>query len=107
MLETVYQLWLREEEFRTLYREQPFFCLPHARRLMEGAAKQMPRGKAAAFVRITADVAGNYLENLQKEVTHFCSMYDYRNRGGDWGTSRDAVERSIQFLTAYPLESGE
>lgn len=107
MLETVYQLWLREEEFRTLYREQPFFCLPHARRLMEGAAKQMPRGKAAAFVRITADVAGNYLENLQKEVTHFCSMYDYRNRGGDWGTSRDAVERSIQFLTAYPVESGE
>ena len=26
-------------------------------------------------------------------------MYDYRNRGVDWGTSVDAVERSIDFLT--------
>lgn len=107
MLETVYQLWLREEEFRALYREQPFFCLPHARRLMEGAGKQMPRSKAADFVGVTAEIAGSYLSALRKDVTHFCSMYDYRNQGGDWGNSKDAVERAIHFLTAFPVESGQ
>ena len=27
-------------------------------------------------------------------------MFDYRNAGGDWGNSKDAIERAIQYLTA-------
>ena len=27
------------------------------------------------------------------------SMFDYRSKGKDWGTSVDVIERSVEFLT--------
>ena len=35
-------------------------------------------------------------------MTHFCRMFDYRSAGGDWGNSRDAIERAMAWLTARP-----
>lgn len=26
-------------------------------------------------------------------------MFDYRNKDGDWGNSRDAIERAITYVT--------
>lgn len=26
-------------------------------------------------------------------------MFDYRNNGGDWGNSKDSIERAISYLT--------
>lgn len=97
---TLYHLWQSEEEFRALYAQQPYFCLPHYARLMEGAAKGISRKNQEAFAQATRQVAARYLETLQKDVTHFCSMFDYRNNGGDFGNSKDAIERSIAFLTS-------
>ena len=36
---------------------------------------------------------------VEADVTHFCRMFDYRNKDGDWGNSRDAIERAIAYLT--------
>ena len=47
------------------------------------------------------------MKMLKKDISHFCSMYDYRNRGGDWGNAKDAIERSVLFLTAEPLQTGD
>lgn len=104
MLDTVFHLWQTQPEFRSLYREQPCFCLPHARLLMYGAADRMPRRNGGVFIRETAEAAGSYLSGLKEDVTQFCSMYDYRNRDGDWSGCRDAVERSIHFLTSRPVK---
>lgn len=103
ILESLYQLWQREKEFRALYREQPYFCLPYAALLMKGAQRQMTRANGAEFIRTTAQIAGNYLTQVRENITHFCSMYDYRNQGGDWGTSKDAIERAVLYLTSYPI----
>lgn len=27
-------------------------------------------------------------------------MFDYRSKDGDWGNSKDAIERSVEFLTS-------
>ena len=42
-----------------------------------------------------------YLDELEKDVSHYCKMYDYRNTGkdADWGNSKDSIERAIKFLT--------
>ena len=53
-----------------------------------------------AKIMQASDLVKNYLDGLQKDVTHFCSMFDYRNIGGDFGNSKDSIERSIQFLTS-------
>lgn len=63
----------------------------------------MTRANTAEFIRVTAEIAGNYLTQVRKDITHFCSMYDYRNQGGDWGTSKDAIDRAILYLTSYPV----
>ena len=47
----------------------------------------------------TAGLTKNYLLDLKKDISHFATMFDYRNRGADWGTSVDSIERSIEFLT--------
>ena len=51
------------------------------------------------FYAETAALTKNYLMSLKKDITHFCSMFDYRSQGQEWGTSIDAIERSTDFLT--------
>ena len=44
----------------------------------------------------------------RKDVTHFCRMFDYRNKDSDWGNSKDAIERSIQYITSrQPKNEGK
>jgi len=100
MFDTIYRLWGKEEEFRELFSQQPYLCLPHYTALLEGAQKGVGKKNYSAFAQAASDLVKNYLDGLQKDVTHFCSMFDYRNIGGDFGNSKDSIERSIQFLTS-------
>ena len=81
LVETVFAEWSKGGEFKDLYNAQPFICLKHYQFIMSAAM-----GK-------------NYLLDLKKDISHFATMFDYRNRGADWGTSVDSIERSIEFLT--------
>ena len=40
-----------------------------------------------------------YLDELRGDVSHFCKKFDYRYAKEPWGNARDAVERSIRFLS--------
>ena len=51
------------------------------------------------FYADTAALTKNYLVSLKADITHFCSMFDYRSKGQEWGSSKDSIERSIEFLT--------
>ncbi|MEE1319041.1 MAG: DUF6062 family protein [Ruminococcus sp.] len=98
---TIFVEWAKGEEFRKLYNEQPYICLKHYSFIMETAtAKDGIASKHLAdFHTETATLTKKYLESLKADITHFCSMFDYRSQGQDWGTSKDSIERSIQFLT--------
>lgn len=98
---TVFVEWAKGEEFRKLYNEQQFICLKHYSFIMSAAtgkggisSKLLPD-----FYAETAALTKNYLVSLKADITHFCSMFDYRSQGQDWGTSKDSIERSIAFLT--------
>lgn len=104
LFETVLKLWQTEEDFRKLYREQPFLCFPHYLMMAE-AAEHMPRKNRTAFLEETTRLTYQYLCELEKDVTHFCSMFDYRNKDGDWKNSKDAIERAIAFITSRQVES--
>lgn len=98
---TIFVEWAKGEEFRKLYNEQPFICLKHYSFIMETAVAKggMPSKYLADFHAETAALTKNYLESLKTDITHFCSMFDYRSKGQEWGTSKDSIERSIEFLT--------
>ena len=91
--------WQSEPEFRTLYSEQTHICLPHYSFIL-AAAQKMPRKNFQPFAAETKRLAKNYLDTVKADTTHFCRMFDYRNAGGDWGNSRDAIERAITYLTS-------
>ncbi len=101
--ETVISLWQEEEDFRTLYAQQTHICTSHYSMITKLAMAKMRKKNVTAFVGVTAGLTRNYMDTLRSDVTHFCRMFDYRNAGGDWGNSRDAIERSIEFLTSRKL----
>ena len=100
-LQTVFAEWANSEEFRNLYKSQDFVCLRHYSQVMKYANAKMPSKHLAAFHNDTLTLTRGYLESLKEDTTHFCRMFDYRNRGADWGNSKDAIERDIKFLSGY------
>lgn len=98
LVDITIKMWQDDEDFRKLYSEQEFICLPHFKRLLQ-ESDRLPKRLAPAFIQETRQLSQNYLQAVQKDVTHFCRMFDYRNNGGDWGNSRDAIERAISYLT--------
>ena len=99
LLDSTLKLWQADPDFRELYSQQPYICLPHYGQVMEAAMK-MPKKNFQVFQQETDRLSKKNLEELNGDVTHFCRMFDYRNAGGDWGNSKDAIERAIQYLTA-------
>lgn len=102
LLGNTIKLWQAEAEFRELYAEQEYICLPHYGELMQ-LSQKLPRKALAPFMAETERLARGYLNCLGDEVTHFTRMFDYRS-DGDFGTSVDAIERSILYLTSRESE---
>lgn len=101
MLATVCRLWENEEDFRKLFSEQPSLCLPHFTALVSAAETNMSKKRVPDFAKAASAISRRTLNELHGDVAHFCKMFDYRSssEGADWGNSRDAVERAVQYLT--------
>ena len=101
LLATVFVQYQKDEEFKKLYREQPFICLDHYSLIMKDAMgkRGVSSKNISDFHTDTYNLTKNYLVELKGDITHFCSMFDYRNRDGDFGNSKDAIERSVEYLT--------
>lgn len=101
MLATVCRLWENEEDFRKLFSEQPSLCLPHFTALVSAAENNISKKRVPDFAKEAAALSHRTLSELHGDVAHFCKMFDYRSssEGADWGNSRDAVERAVQYLT--------
>lgn len=104
LLSSTLKLWQTDPDFRNLYGEQPLICLPHYGMVLE-AAQKLPKKELAVFESETTRIAKRYFTELSGDVTHFCRMFDYRSAGGDWGNSKDAIERAIRFLTSREPEA--
>ena len=101
LMETIFKTWEKEEEFRQLYAQQPYICMKHYTMLMKAAMNKGVSSKnLPEFYRVTSSLTGGYLESLRNDIVHFCTMFDYRAQGQDWGTSKDSIERSVEFLTS-------
>lgn len=106
MYQTIFSSYATDEEFKALYNAQEFICMEHYADLLSAAVnKGIPSKLLPEFYSDTAKLAGGYLETLKDDITHFCSMFDYRSKGQSWGNSKDAIERSIEFLTSEKVEA--
>ena len=101
ILVTLYEMYEKQADFRKLFDEQEMLCLPHYELLTQGCAEKMEKKTQKQFTDACAALVEKYLADLEKDVSHYCKMYDYRNTGADadWGNSKDSIERAIKFLT--------
>ena len=100
MVDTVILLWERDEEFRRLFGEQKRFCLPHFISLTDAGRSRLSKKDYVQFYRTLADTVKTYLQKLQGDVSWFCKKFDYRYDEEPWYDAKDAIERTVAFLTA-------
>lgn len=96
--ELITDLWQREAAFRTLLREGKGFCLPHFSALAADAANKLPPQTAQDFLRELAKVQQRAMERLEGEVKWFADKSDYQNKDKPWGTSQNALPRTLTKL---------
>lgn len=99
MIATVLYLWENDKDFRTKCEAQPFFCLPHYRRLIAEARTSINKKTFSAFYEQISGIENAYLEKIGGDVSWFCKKFDYRYSDEPWYDSKDAVERAIRFLS--------
>jgi len=98
IVENAVWLWENDPDFDRKMRAQPYFCLPHYRRLMEYAKNRLHKKKFPAFSEVTNEVTEHYFDELRNDVSWFCKKFDYRYTDEPWYNSKDAIERAIKFI---------
>ncbi len=98
MIETAVILWERDMEFRKKFAEQPYFCLPHYRRMKEYAKNKLSKREFGEFSKEIDKVLNTYFDELRGDVSHFCKKFDYRYENEPWGNSKDSIERAVKLL---------
>ncbi|WP_455527164.1 DUF6062 family protein [Huintestinicola sp.] len=91
-----------DAQFKKLFSEQEFICLPHFDLLQSIAPNYLKKQELDSFNEMCGQLTEKYMNTLYDDVSKFCSMYDYRSSGkdADWGNSRDSIERAVGFLTS-------
>ena len=104
-LDTFFDLYQKNAEFRQLFAESKGFCLPHFGDLVETAENKLTDAQKQEFFPMVFSLMQENMERLQKEVSWFVEKNDYRNKDKDWGTSADSIQRAMQKCAGgYPAD---
>ncbi len=99
MLSTVVLLFEEDEAFRKKLAGQPYFCLPHTRRLLERGEGNLSKKLLPLFNEAVMRPVKEYLSALSGDVSWFCKKFDYRYGEEPWYNAKDSIERAILFLS--------
>lgn len=97
MIETIYITFEKDKDFRDMVSSQPTLCLPHYELLLRGIKKSSLKKYKFEFKTAISELTAKTLREVNNDLAHFCSMFDYRNRDADWGNSKTAIERALKL----------
>lgn len=105
-LDTFFDMYKKNPEFKKLFENSKGFCLPHFRDLVEVGEKKLNDKQKSEFYPQLFQLMHENLERLEEEVSWFVDKNDYRNKDADWGTSRDSIQRAMQKAAGgYPADA--
>ncbi len=107
MYANIAKLYSEQEDFRERFHAQPEICYLHYRELFAYSAPAVSGRRRREFEDAVDRLTLQGLQALRQELHHFTEMFDYRNSGenADFGTARDAIERTIGLLTSRNPEN--
>ncbi|MBR7110270.1 MAG: hypothetical protein IKC83_00185 [Clostridia bacterium] len=95
--ELVSQMYGAEDEFKKVFSEQEFFCLPHTALLLE---KNMLKGaKSNEYVKQLLDVNNKFCANIRQSLSKYAESFDYKSARGSGDTVKDASKKAIEYMT--------
>lgn len=104
-LNTFFELWKNEAEFRESVAQQPCFCLQDYSLLITKGINSLGKKSFPEFYETVSKVTRGGLSHLKEDMSGFCKMYDYHNNGSDFGSLRGSVKNAIAFLTGRQQNS--
>lgn len=96
--EALLHLWKTDAGFRLTFSQSKGLCIPDTSRVFEQAPGMLSGDVLADFQTTLSNLLKTSLENLEKELTWYTQKFDYRNADQPWGTSKDALERTVNKL---------
>jgi hypothetical protein len=100
MFDNAIYLWETEEDFREKFKAQKYFCLPHYRILLEFGRNGLSKKDFAEFFKTAREIEKSYLSELGGDISWFCKKFDYRYDNEPWYNAKDAIPRTLAFLTS-------
>lgn len=79
LLDTLYRLYENEPEFRALFKEQPYICLPHYEMLLRGITAKKVKKYKKEFSADLYTATRRRGEELQDLLQEFSKSFDYRS----------------------------
>ena len=102
-LETMFKMYAKDPDFRLMFSQQEYVCIPHYKLLLSQGSAQMSKGDFAQFRKALEELTDKYMKSLTADVEQFSLSFDYRNAGSlhnaDMEHVRTSVQRAVEFLT--------
>lgn len=105
-LDTFFELYRKNSEFKELFQKSKGFCLPHFADLVETAEILLSDKEKKEFYQDIFSLMSENLQRVTKDLEWFCDKFDYKNKDADWKNSRDAIQRGMQKIAGgYAADS--
>lgn len=96
-------LWKTDSAFRDAFRRSKGLCIPDTA-FSQYMAKELLSGEnQQQFMNVSNQLLKDSLARLEEELAWFTQKFDYRNSDKPWGTSKDALERTVNKLRGFCL----
>ena len=95
---TVLYMYKHEPDFPELFAKSRGMCLKHYAQVLSMANEHLSGEPLKRFVEVLTQIETENFERLDGELQYFTDKFDYRNQDKPWGSSKDAVKRSINKL---------
>ena len=97
-IEVIMYLYSHDNDFRAKF-ESKQHCLPHTAILLRAAANKLSQNDAADFIVSISRTNTEAFRTLEEDIEWFTLKFDYRNNDKPWGNSKNAIQRSMRFLS--------
>lgn len=100
-IDNLIELYKKEEEFKTKFKNCKGFCVPHFAKLLKHGKKCLSGDKLTEFYKTIYELEISNLSRVQEDITWFTKKFDFRFADADWKNSRDAVPRTTEKVIGY------
>ena len=104
-MDTFFELYRKDEAFKSKINESKGFCLPHFGDLCESAESRLKDKEQEQFFATTFALMEANMERLFEDDAWLIEKFDYRNKDADWKNSKEALQNCMQKLKGgYPAD---